>query len=237
LPLALVSEDGSLAWQAEFDEWGNLLQEENPDNVQQLIRLPGQQYDAETGLYYNRHRYYDPRQGRYITQDPIGLAGGWNTYQYPLDPVQGTDSRGLCLEDACVVEGVLLAYSLLSALSIVQTQQSSQSNDTDQYGRKINPEADKLTEEHKSGVNSGGNCTPQDLNDLQNEKNRLCNQSRACAPQMSKNELLRRYDVNLACASVRKQINNQCFGGGDRAHMEEENKAYKTAADCSGLMK
>nr|WP_239477016.1 RHS repeat-associated core domain-containing protein [Salmonella enterica] len=42
----------------------------------QLIRLPGQQYDEESGLYYNRHRYYEPGMGRYITQDPIGLAGG-----------------------------------------------------------------------------------------------------------------------------------------------------------------
>ncbi|MBJ3456916.1 hypothetical protein JGC22_24745, partial [Salmonella enterica subsp. enterica serovar Agona] len=35
------------------------------------------QYDEESGLYYNRHRYYNPGQGRYITQDPIGLMGGW----------------------------------------------------------------------------------------------------------------------------------------------------------------
>ncbi|MEW9703126.1 RHS repeat-associated core domain-containing protein [Escherichia coli] len=39
-------------------------------------------------MYYNRHRYYDPLQGRYITQDPIGLKGGWNFYQYP-----GNDSN------------------------------------------------------------------------------------------------------------------------------------------------
>ncbi|EFG2185593.1 RHS repeat protein [Escherichia coli] len=48
-----------------------------------------------SGLYYNRHRYYDPLQGRYITQDPIGLKGGWNFYQYPLNPVQYIDSMGL----------------------------------------------------------------------------------------------------------------------------------------------
>ncbi|SQP45827.1 rhsC element core protein RshC [Escherichia coli] len=95
LPLALVSTEGAIEWCAEYDEWGNLLNEENPHQLQQLIRLPGQQYDEESGLYYNRHRYYDPLQGRYITQDPIGLKGGWNFYQYPLNPVQYIDSMGL----------------------------------------------------------------------------------------------------------------------------------------------
>ncbi|EFH9257048.1 hypothetical protein GCY80_24315 [Escherichia coli] len=97
LPLALISTEGATAWCAEYDEWGNLLNEENPHQLQQLIRLPGQQYDEESGLYYNRHRYYDPLQGRYITQDPIGLKGGWNFYQYPLNPVQYIDPLGLDL--------------------------------------------------------------------------------------------------------------------------------------------
>ncbi|WP_231365148.1 RHS repeat domain-containing protein, partial [Escherichia coli] len=95
LPLALISTEGATAWYAEYDEWGNQLSEDNPHQLQQLIRLPGQQYDEESGLYYNRHRYYDPLQGRYITQDPIGLKGGWNFYQYPLNPVQYIDSMGL----------------------------------------------------------------------------------------------------------------------------------------------
>ncbi|HBK0694423.1 TPA: RHS repeat protein, partial [Escherichia coli] len=95
LPLALVSTEGATEWCAEYDEWGNLLNEENPHQLQQLIRLPGQQYDEESGLYYNRHRYYDPLQGRYITQDPIGLKGGWNFYQYPLNPVINVDPQGL----------------------------------------------------------------------------------------------------------------------------------------------
>ncbi|HII1673700.1 TPA: RHS repeat-associated core domain-containing protein, partial [Salmonella enterica] len=95
LPLALISPDNTVAWRAEYDEWGNLLGEENPEHLEQLIRLPGQQYDEESGLHYNRHRYYSPGQGRYITQDPIGLAGGWNLYKYPFNPVQRVDPLGL----------------------------------------------------------------------------------------------------------------------------------------------
>ncbi|EAA7387863.1 RHS repeat protein [Salmonella enterica subsp. enterica] len=95
LPLALIDINGHIAWSAESDEWGNVLREDNQHNLQQLIRLPGQQWDKESGLYYNRHRYYDPAQGRYITQDPIGLQGGWNLYQYPLNPVITIDPLGL----------------------------------------------------------------------------------------------------------------------------------------------
>ncbi len=95
LPLALINPDNTVAWRAEDDEWGNLLSEENPAHPEQLIRLPGQQYDEESGLHYNRHRYYSPGLGRYITQDPIGLEGGWNLYNYPLNPVTKIDPRGL----------------------------------------------------------------------------------------------------------------------------------------------
>ncbi|ECG1194407.1 RHS repeat protein, partial [Salmonella bongori] len=96
LPLALVSHDGKVEWSAEYDAWGNVLRENNPHNLKQLIRLPGQQYDEETGLYYNRHRYYYPLQGRYITQDPIGLMGGWNLYVYAdFKPVLNIDPLGL----------------------------------------------------------------------------------------------------------------------------------------------
>ncbi|MCK8145210.1 RHS repeat-associated core domain-containing protein, partial [Citrobacter sedlakii] len=86
---------GKTDWSAEYDAWGNVLSENNPHNLKQLIRLPGQQYDEETGLNYNRHRYYDPLQGRYITQDPIGLRGGLNLYGYTLNPVMKIDPLGL----------------------------------------------------------------------------------------------------------------------------------------------
>lgn len=60
------------------------------------LRFPGQYYQAETGLSQNMQRDYDPLTGRYVESDPIGLAGGTNTYAYVLNaPTQSTDRSGL----------------------------------------------------------------------------------------------------------------------------------------------
>ena len=59
------------------------------------MRFQGQYFDAETGLHYNRFRYYDPQIGRFTTQDPISLAGGINLYQYAPNPIDWVDPFGL----------------------------------------------------------------------------------------------------------------------------------------------
>jgi RHS repeat-associated protein len=59
-------------------------------------RFPGQYYDAETGLNYNYFRDYDPKLGRYVQSDPMGLGGGVNTYVYVLNnPIGSADLYGL----------------------------------------------------------------------------------------------------------------------------------------------
>jgi RHS repeat-associated protein len=94
-PIALINTQGMIDWAIELDPWGNVLNEFNPHKIDQPIRMQGQQVDRESGLFYNRHRYYDPQMGRYITQDPIGLEGGVNLYGYVNDPLGMIDPLGL----------------------------------------------------------------------------------------------------------------------------------------------
>lgn len=94
-PKKLTATNGAVVWSAEYYAFGGLdlavgSAIENP------LRFPGQYYDSETQLHYNLFRFYDPTAGRYITSDPIGLAGGYNTYLYAeANPVVYGDNEGL----------------------------------------------------------------------------------------------------------------------------------------------
>jgi RHS repeat-associated protein len=99
-PQELTDGAGRVAWAAEYRAWGALARERGAA-VAQPLRFPGQYADAETGLHYTRHRYYSPAEGRFIHQDPIGLAGGLNVAAYAPNPVAWVDPLGLsCTFDA-----------------------------------------------------------------------------------------------------------------------------------------
>jgi RHS repeat-associated protein len=98
-PLELTDQHGDIAWSAQYKAWGEVREQRSASALQQgltnPIRFQGQYHDYETGLYYNRHRYYDPETGRFVSKDPIGFAGGINLYQFAPNPIQWIDPLGL----------------------------------------------------------------------------------------------------------------------------------------------
>ena len=98
-PMELTAQRGEIAWSGTYQAWG-LAKEKCTDsaireNIRNPLRFQGQYFDTETGLHYNRYRYYDPQVGRFISKDPIGFAGGLNVYAYAPNPVGWVDPFGL----------------------------------------------------------------------------------------------------------------------------------------------
>ncbi|HDC4279562.1 RHS repeat-associated core domain-containing protein [Enterobacter cloacae] len=102
-PLEVTDEHGAVRWSGQYGSFGEVRhQSEGFSRVvnrtamaHQPLRYAGQYADGETGLHYNLFRYYDPQVGRFIVQDPIGLNGGWNLYQYAPNPLGWIDPTGL----------------------------------------------------------------------------------------------------------------------------------------------
>jgi RHS repeat-associated protein len=99
LPQELTCPEGRIVWSARYDAVGR-LQGLRVDEVAQPLRLQGQYWDQEIGLCYNRYRYFDPHICSFISQDPIGLAGGENVYAYAPNVWTWVDPLGLCADDA-----------------------------------------------------------------------------------------------------------------------------------------
>ncbi|MGF6554784.1 RHS repeat-associated protein [Pseudomonas sp. S30_BP2TU TE3576] len=96
-PQELTSYGGAIVWSARYSAHGQLREVTHGDGEQldQPLRFQGQYCDAESGLHYNRHRYYHPDLGRYLTPDPVKLAGGLNPYRYTRNPTGWVDPLGL----------------------------------------------------------------------------------------------------------------------------------------------
>ncbi|MDA8455419.1 RHS domain-containing protein, partial [Acidovorax sp. GBBC 3334] len=113
LPEEVTDEGGQVRWRASYRTWGSAIEERwdavrvdgSPvaaaqqhaqlEALEQNLRLQGQYLDRETGLHYNTFRYYDPDMGRFISPDPIGLAGGKNLNLYAPNPNSWIDPLGL----------------------------------------------------------------------------------------------------------------------------------------------
>ncbi|WP_225980180.1 RHS repeat domain-containing protein [Paracidovorax avenae] len=122
-PQELTDEQGRIVWAASYQVWGQTralqVMRTGTDDaavftqaeralalaakgdvqalsfVEQPLRFQGQYFDGETGLHYNRFRYYDPVTGRFVHQDPIGLAGGSNLFFFAPNTARWIDPLGL----------------------------------------------------------------------------------------------------------------------------------------------
>ncbi|MDX9887075.1 RHS repeat-associated core domain-containing protein [Thauera sp.] len=87
---------GQVLWRATYAPFGAATIQSRDFTLD--LRLPGQVFDAETGLHYNRARYYDPEAGQYLTPDPLGTPDGPNPYAYvAFNPLRNVDPDGLIL--------------------------------------------------------------------------------------------------------------------------------------------
>jgi RHS repeat-associated protein len=93
-PREITNARAQVVWSASFKTYGALALA-HVNEVDNPLRFQGQYFDCETRLHYNRHRYYDPECGQFTTQDPIGLLGGMNAYQYAPNPMTWVDPWGL----------------------------------------------------------------------------------------------------------------------------------------------
>ena len=93
-PLELYDQRGTKTWLAQLDSYGAVREGKGrPQDCP--FRYQGQYEDTETGLYYNRFRYYDPESGGYISQDPIRSREGKALYGYSTSPLTRIDPFGL----------------------------------------------------------------------------------------------------------------------------------------------
>ena len=94
-PVRLTDRWGATVWEGRYTAWGHASPGEMKEAFDQPLRFQGQYYDTESGLHFNRYRYYDPAIGQFISPDPIRLLGGANLYAYAPNGLGWSDPLGL----------------------------------------------------------------------------------------------------------------------------------------------
>ncbi|AOL07755.1 hypothetical protein WI95_28290 [Burkholderia contaminans] len=245
-PQELTDEHSEIAWSAEYRAWGvaqeAIRKASGKAQFANPIRFQGQYHDHESGLHYNRHRYYDPQVGRYINQDPIGLMGGLNTYEYAFgNPLTYMDSMGLNPAVGCAAGawaggpigcgagaliGTLVGGVAVTAILSTPGDTAISDNDIrDKAGRKVSAMAETMK--------PPGNCSPRDQKRMQDEVDRHCKGGRrSCNANTDPMQAMIFREVNRQCAMARDSINNRCYAGGDQNHRDEAIKAWEGVARC-----
>ncbi|WP_272577528.1 RHS repeat-associated core domain-containing protein, partial [Providencia sp. PROV264] len=133
-PREIFTEKGIASWAGRFNTWGQMAfwqsqdgrADNDPNYTECHFRFAGQYEDRETGLYYNRFRYYDKDSGLYISPDPIGLRGRLNPYGYVHCPTGFIDPLGLAGSCPLITKGADVTSDIIQGALKGDTMQTVQ---------------------------------------------------------------------------------------------------------------
>jgi RHS repeat-associated protein len=156
-PYMMTDELGDVVWEATYKAWGEtqevIARASKAAGVvaRNLVRFQGQQYDEETSLHYNRYRYYDASTGRFVSSDPIKLAGGTNIYQYAPNAQRWVDPLGLARDlTGCDGSNRPLRSNQYSVLHEVQLAPDQEIGSDTSHFREANRQLDAAIKEDPS---------------------------------------------------------------------------------------
>ncbi|QDV26400.1 RHS repeat-associated core domain-containing protein [Aureliella helgolandensis] len=173
-PICIEDAAGQVVWRASIEPFGEArLASEN--RIDFNLRFPGHYWDEDVSLNYNRFRFYDPKLGRYIQSDPIGIAGGDNVYAYATNPLCLVDVRGLtspdcatcggkhppseeCTDDAELIPGFNKAESetIREAKGILSSEQMAAIREAHERGESVTVVIDGRTVQYEPGLPASG---------------------------------------------------------------------------------
>ncbi|WWY11755.1 RHS repeat-associated core domain-containing protein [Shewanella baltica] len=155
-PELLTNASQALVWKANLKAFDRTVQTSSIGSFN--LGFPGQYHDSESELYYNMFRYYDPELGRYIQSDPIGLAGGINTYGYVGgNPITAIDPFGLAKVCSRALSGFSAMYGDLRHVQLFYNDGSNSGFTT--VGKPI--DKGRYFKDDKGGYE----CEKKELND------------------------------------------------------------------------
>ncbi|HZR34508.1 MAG TPA: RHS repeat-associated core domain-containing protein, partial [Nevskia sp.] len=168
-PRQIDNAAGTAVWTWDAASFGDARPNQDPaSSGTQFVynlRFAGQYYDAESGLFYNLNRYYDPAVGRYTTSDPIGLRGGINTYAYAGgNPIGRIDPLGL--EAPCVTLGAE-CLNQTAVQSNVAAYLAWRQRNLDTFNRALNGDPD-AADDIAMGFVGGIWTSPRNLSSVEN---------------------------------------------------------------------
>ena len=241
-PQKLIDKNGYVAWAASgYKVYGEAVV--SLEQIVNPLRLPGQYFDAESGLNQNYMRSYDPKVGGYTNQDPVGVwRTGANRFGYvggnPVgivdpkgrDPISLTIGGPVIIIAAPVLAEIIVPVVVAGVVVYVGYEvyehymQQSESLEEKTPGAICKEDALELS------------CPSSRLNELRAEKRKLCN-TKSCKWNDSEEALKSKIEGHLACVKKREQITLECYYGiPEEKHTGEEEIRRKLAWECEEIL-